>query len=75
MMRITVLRSFRVAGAVHQVGASLEFQDALARELVANGKAAFAAAKPEPAAVMTTQSAAPIVAGVEAKKETLHVRK
>lgn len=77
MARVTVLRSFRVAGVVHDAGESVEFADALARELVANGKATFEPpAKPAaPAGPMTTQSAAPIVSVAKSEKETTRARK
>ena len=69
-MKITVQRAFLIGGKRHDVGASLDVADSVARELIASNKATFPQEAPAaPPGPLTTESAAAVVKGKAAAKD------
>jgi hypothetical protein len=73
-VRITATRAFLLGGGVRvDIGSEAEVEDGLARLLIAAGKAERAQPAPPPAAPMTTETVATLVAGKT--KEKAHAGK
>ena len=70
-MKLVAIRAFYLGGSGVEVGAAVETNDRLARQMIACGKARPAEdAIPRRRAPMTTKTAPPIVRGAAEKGET-----
>ena len=72
-MKVRLLKAMCFGGARHEAGTSVEVSDLIGRELLTQGRAERVDGAKTPSGPMTTETAAAVVSGKKAAKESANV--